>query len=81
MPTIHIIDSIKIDAYSREHLPPHFHAIYAEYEMLVEINTLDIYAGSLPSRQHKAVLKWAANEKTRNTLLKIFEKLNPALRK
>lgn len=29
MPTIKIIDSIKIDIYSREHLPPHFHALFA----------------------------------------------------
>lgn len=37
MPTIHIINSIKIDVYAREHMPPHFHALYAEHEMLVEL--------------------------------------------
>lgn len=35
-PAIKIIDAIKIDVYSREHPPPHFHAIYAEYEELIE---------------------------------------------
>ena len=45
MPTVHIINSIKIDVYAREHLPPHFHALYAEHEMLIEISTLATYAG------------------------------------
>lgn len=37
MPTIKIIEGTKIDVYSREHPPPHFHALYAEYEELIEI--------------------------------------------
>jgi len=45
MPTIKIIDSIKIDIYSREHLPPHFHLLFAEYEELIEIETLKTYTG------------------------------------
>ena len=35
MPTIHKIQSIKIDIYGGEHPPPHFHAIYAEHEILL----------------------------------------------
>jgi len=41
MQTLHIIDSIKIDVYSRDHLPPHFHAIYAEHEILIEIKKFE----------------------------------------
>jgi hypothetical protein len=41
MPTVITIDSIKIDVYSREHPPPHFHAKFAEFEELIEIETLD----------------------------------------
>jgi hypothetical protein len=59
MPTIHIINSIRIDVYAREHMPPHFHAIYAEHEMLVEIATLAIYAGWLPLKQHRLIIRWA----------------------
>ncbi len=40
MPTIHTLGSIKIDVYSRDHLPPHVHAIYAEREALIIIRTL-----------------------------------------
>jgi len=55
MPTIHMIDSIKIDVYGRDHPPPHFHAIYAEQEALIEINTLEIYAGQLPTLQWRKI--------------------------
>ena len=42
MPTYFIIDGIKIDLYFDDHAPPHFHAIYAEYEELIEIQTLNL---------------------------------------
>jgi hypothetical protein len=77
MPTLKIIDSIKIDIYSREHLPPHFHAIYAEYEELFVIETLENYAGKLPPVQRKKVIGWAINNK--EILFDNFIKLNPGL--
>ncbi|MFV0553581.1 MAG: DUF4160 domain-containing protein [Mangrovibacterium sp.] len=43
MPTIDIFDGIKICIYNGEHRPPHFHAIYNEFEILIEINTNNIY--------------------------------------
>lgn len=77
MPTVKIIDSIKIDLYSREHPPPHFHAIYAEYEELIEIDTLKTYAGKIPKAQRKKVTKWASSKK--DYLAKVFKQLNPRL--
>ena len=60
MPTVKLLDSIKILVYFKDHLPPHFHAVYNEYEVLIEINSLDIYSGYLPNKQLKRVMKWAA---------------------
>jgi hypothetical protein len=80
MPTIHIIQSIKIDVYSREHLPPHFHAIYAEHEILIEIKTLKTYGGRLPLKQHKQVIDWAKQEKANAFLFENFYRLNPKLK-
>lgn len=77
MPTIKIIDSIKIDIYSREHPPPHFHAIYAEYEELIEIETLKTYAGQLPKKQRIKVIDWANVNK--DFLLENFKLLNSRL--
>lgn len=60
MPTFFIIDGIKINLYFDDHLPPHFHAIYGEFEVLLTIPTLTTYAGKIPSRQLKKVKQWAA---------------------
>jgi hypothetical protein len=80
MPTLYRLNSIKIDVYSREHLPPHFHAIYAEHEILIVIKTLKTYVGSIPSPQHKIVLNWAKTKAIKKYLLENFKRLNPNLR-
>jgi hypothetical protein len=77
MPTIKIIDSIKIDIYSREHLPPHFHTLFAEYEELIEIETLNTCIGYIPKTQRTKVIDWAM--KNKNFLLEVFKQLNPRL--
>lgn len=77
MPTIKTIDKIKIDIYSRDHPPPHFHAKFAEFEELIEIETLETYAGYFPRVQRKKVTDWAADNK--QFLLDIFNQLNPRL--
>lgn len=77
MPTIKIIDSVRIDIYSREHPPPHFHALFAEYEELIEISTLKTYAGKIPLAQRKKVIDWAMDNK--DYLIGIFKQLNPRL--
>ncbi len=75
MPTIKLIDSIKIDVYSREHPPPHFHVLYAEYEELIEIESLATYAGSIPKAQRTKVISWA--EQNISYLMDTYNKLNP----
>lgn len=75
MPTVKTIDNIKIDIYSRDHPPPHFHVKSAEYEELIVIETLETYAGKMPKAQRKKVTDWAADNKL--FLLEIFNKLNP----
>lgn len=60
MPQIVRLDSIKIYIYYDDHLPPHFHAIYNEFEELIEIRTLQTYQGGLPNKQRKKVIKWAS---------------------
>lgn len=75
MPTIHIIDSIKILVYYDDHLPPHFHSIYNEFEELIEINTLETYRGKLPNRKRKIVLRWAAQNQ--DFLLEKWNEFNP----
>jgi hypothetical protein len=81
MLTVHIIDSIKVDVYSREHLPPHIHVLYAEYEILIEIMTTDIYAGYMPKIQLKKVVAWLKGDGIQSELLQVFYTLNKRLSK
>ncbi len=60
MPTISSFYGILIHMYWDEHSPPHFHALYAEFEASIDIRTLDVIRGSLPSRALSMVREWAA---------------------
>jgi hypothetical protein len=77
MPTLKIIDSVKIDIYSREHPPPHFHAIYGDSEALITIENFEIYAGRLPKPQLNKVINWAKINQA--LILENFKRLNPRL--
>lgn len=73
MPTFFIIDGIKVDFYYNDHLPPHFHAVYAEFEELVEIKSLKTFRGKLPTKQHKKMIQWA--KENQGLLLEIWESM------
>ena len=50
--------------FSREHNPPHFHAIYGEYEGAFDISTLEMLVGNLPAKAQSLVKEWASSYKT-----------------
>jgi len=50
--------------YWDDHNPPHFHATYAEYEILIRISDLSVYSGNLPSRAFGLVMEWALIHQT-----------------
>ena len=58
MPTISVFYGILIQMFWRDHAPPHFHALYAEDEALIDISTLEMIQGSLPKRALALVLEW-----------------------
>jgi hypothetical protein len=60
MPTISIFYGIVIEMYWNEHGPPHVHALYSEYEAIIDLRDLRITRGSLPRRAQAMVLEWAA---------------------
>jgi hypothetical protein len=64
MPTISTFYGILIQIFWREHGPPHFHALYAEHEALIDIRTLEVLQGSLPKRALALVLEWALEHRT-----------------
>jgi hypothetical protein len=59
MPTVAIVDGIRILFYADEHPPPHFHAAFAEFTAQIAIEDLRVLAGSLPPAKLAAVRAWA----------------------
>lgn len=62
--------------YARDHNPPHFYAIYAEWEELIEIRSLETYSGKFPKSQRKKIIDWASSNQ--DYLMRRWEELNPS---
>jgi hypothetical protein len=60
MPRISEFFGICIYMYYREHMPPHFHAVYAEDDAEVELEGLTLLSGTLPPRVRGLVVEWAS---------------------
>jgi len=60
MPTISTFYGILIQMFWDDHPPPHFHALYAKYEAIIDIRTLEIIKGTMPRRALALVLEWAS---------------------
>jgi len=63
MPTISRFYGILIQMYFGDHVPPHFHALYAEFEALIDIRTLELLRGELPGRAMALVVEWAGQHR------------------
>jgi hypothetical protein len=75
MPTIFTLNGLTIKILGRDHNPPHVHAYYGEDSALVEIETGNVYAGSLPNRELKQVQAWVAGRK--EELMVRWKEMNP----
>jgi len=61
---------IKMYFQQAEHNPPHFHVVYGEYMGAVNIRTLEMIEGDLPTKALSLFIEWSA--KHREDLLKIW---------
>lgn len=59
MPRISSFYGIMIYMYYMDHNPPHFHAMYGEYEAIFDIMSLNLLRGSLPPKAISLVTEWA----------------------
>ena len=78
MPNIDNFNGIKINIYNGDHRPPHIHAVYNEFEVLIVIENKEIYAGDLPTKQLKQVFDWLSGNS--EWALQVFYELNPDLK-
>ncbi|MCX6276504.1 MAG: DUF4160 domain-containing protein [Bacteroidetes bacterium] len=82
MPEISRFYGIIIAMFAKDHVPPHFHAIYWEFKAIFEIESCEIIEGNLPRRAVRLVQDWAEIHKS-ELLANWFESLkdNPDFRK
>jgi len=59
VPTISVFYGIVIQMFWNEHAPPHFHALYGDDEVLVDLRDFSVMRGDLPRRAMTLVLEWA----------------------
>jgi hypothetical protein len=78
MPQISNFYGIVIYLYFFDHNPPHFHARYGEYEVLIAISDLSIIKGELPGRAFALVMEWAMIH--RSEILKSWEEAQKGLK-
>ena len=62
MPEVSRFFGIVIGMFYKEHGVPHFHAVYGEHEISVEIES-DRVHGEFPPRAQRLVLEWTALHK------------------
>ena len=71
MPSISAFYGILIQMFWADHAPPHFHALYAEAEAVIDIRTLEVIEGRMPRRAMALVLEWA--QQNRDALMEDWE--------
>ena len=59
MPKISEFFGISVYMYFEDHPPEHFHARYAEFEVVIRIEDLSVARGTLPPRALGLVIEWA----------------------
>lgn len=74
------LNGVSIRIHSREHLPPHLHALSGDEEALIAIRTGELIAGFLPGKQLRLVQNWLAENTNREIAERIFYDLNPQLK-
>ncbi len=60
MPTIAIVEGVRIVIFLNDHLPPHLHALFADQEAKLSIATGEVLSGKLPRAKLKTIQTWLA---------------------
>ncbi len=55
MPTVAIVEGVRIIFFWNDHSPPHFHVEFAEHQGQVSIATMELMEGSLPAAKLAAI--------------------------
>jgi hypothetical protein len=63
VPTIAVVDGVRIVLWPNDHAPPHIHALFGDEEARISIETGECLSGSLPKAKMRAVLAWLGDHR------------------
>ena len=75
MPCLIKTHGVKICIYSNDHIPPHIHGIFGEYEAIIAIREIEVINGDIPNNKKRIALDYVRENQVQ--LLEIFYQLNP----
>lgn len=64
MPEISRFYGISVYIYYDDHNPPHFHGVYNNQKVIIEIDSLSLIAGKFPPRALGMLIEWASIHQT-----------------
>jgi Domain of unknown function (DUF4160) len=59
MPTLQRFGAVSVRMYADDHRPPHFHVVGPDFQVLVRISDMSVFAGEARPRQIAEALRWA----------------------
>lgn len=71
---IESVNGIKYWIYDNDHTPPHYHAIYGDERVSINIDTLQVMAGYMRPAKLREAKKWAKDKQA--ALRADFERKN-----
>jgi Domain of unknown function (DUF4160) len=75
MPTVIIIDGIRIEIFTNDHLPPHFHVRFGTMRAKFDILTGNMIKGRMDKRTVRKVKLWT--EFNRELLMQVWTDSRP----
>jgi uncharacterized protein DUF4160 len=72
------IDGLKIEIYSNEHPPPHFHVITSDFKASFSLDNCTLIEGDLSTKHRKKILYWFHNQNAKKSLVEVWNRKRPA---
>ena len=73
--TIEKLEGLKIEIYSNEHTPPHFHVKSPKTNASFDIKNCEILNGNVDKKDYKLIKYW--HKKAKDELIKAWDKTRP----
>ncbi|MBB1276329.1 DUF4160 domain-containing protein [Pseudoalteromonas sp. SR43-3] len=71
------LGSLKIEIYSDEHPPPHFHVITPNSKASFRLDNCELLEGNLPNKYKRKVEYWFYEKNAKKALISFWDKTRP----